>query len=288
MKILNGILFILSLSTSAHAQKYKGDSWSSISEKGSGVLSVVYYTQPGLIYKDHKTGEIKGVCVNILNDFVAFVKREHNKTITINYVGEEKKFSEFLASIQLSQNVLGVSNITVTDQRSQVLSFTPAFLGNPIIMLTHKDAPSVTNLSELKVKFSDYSAEVIKGSTHEEYMNRIKNEHIPSVKIQMAPSGSTIMDHIALNPKIFTIMDLTEFIYAVRNKLPLKKQNIKIVEKEEQLAFAMKKGSDWTKIWRSFLTDEYKNSVTYKKHIAEHLGTGFLSILATKESQKGI
>ena len=60
------------------AQKYQGESWSKVKETGSGKLVVVYYEQPGLIFKADD-GKIKGVCVDILSDFQKFVQTKHNK-----------------------------------------------------------------------------------------------------------------------------------------------------------------------------------------------------------------
>jgi len=50
-------------------------------------------------------------------------------------------------------------------------------------------------------------------------------------------------------------------------------------ELEDQLAFIFPKGSDWTPIWQEFLTPDFKESVAYKKIVAENLGTSFVNLI---------
>src|SRR5688572_6338319 len=79
------------------SQKYQGDSWATVKAKGSGVLTVVYSEQFGLVFKD-KDGKVKGVCVDILSDFARYIKEKHGKQIIIKYAGEIAVFSEFLST----------------------------------------------------------------------------------------------------------------------------------------------------------------------------------------------
>jgi hypothetical protein len=110
------------------------------------------------------------------------------------------------------------------------------------------------------------------------YINKIKKENWPSLTITYGPSGQEILKKIATNPKIFTILDFTEFVDANRKRLPIKKQNLEFGD-PEQLAFVMSKQSDWDEIWKLFMTDEYRKSPKYRKNISDNLGMAFLSIL---------
>lgn len=269
LSILVGLAYQLS------AQK-TGDSWSTVKANGSGSLAIVYYEQAGLI--QDVNGKPEGLCVEILKDFVDFVQAKHNKKITLQYVGKEPVFTNFLSTTQKSTYVLGVTNVTITDERKKILKFTPPFISNPVVLLTHKEAPAVTSFAELSKKLEGYTAEIIEGSTHLKYINKIKKENWPSLTITYGPSGQEILKKIATNPKIFTILDFTEFVDANRKRLPTKKQNLEFGD-PEQLAFIMSKQSDWDEIWKLFMTDEYRKSPKYRKNISDNLGMAFLSIL---------
>lgn len=270
------ILFFCFCVHLSFSQKYKGDSWAKVKSAGSGTLTVMYYEQPGLI--DEEGGKVKGACVDIINDFVSFVQTKYGKKIIVNYAGKEPVFTEFLKITEQTKDILGVTNVTITDERKKILKFTPAFLSNPVVLLTHKDAPSFTSLSEISTKLNGYTAEIIGGSTHAKHINKIKKENMPGLVINYGSNGPEILRKIGTNPKLFTILDFTEYVDATRKNLPVKRQNISFGEAEE-LAFVMSKQSDWDEVWKEFLTPDYRKGVRYRKIIADNLGATFLSIL---------
>ena len=276
MKNLRIPLLLFLFTTTGYGQKYQGESWAAIKAAGAGTLTVVYYEQPGLIYSE--AGKIKGACVDILNDFVAYVQTRYGKKITLNYAGKEPVFTQFLKVVQGTKDILGVTNVTVTDERKKILKFTPSFLSNPVVLLTHKNAPSIAGASDISEKLNGYSAEVIGGSTHLKHIEKIKKDYMPGLVITYGSNGPDILKKISTNPKLFTILDFTEYVDATRKNLPVKRQNVNFGEAEE-LAFVMSKQSDWDVLWNEFLTPDYRRSVKYRKMIADNLGTTFLSIL---------
>ena len=107
-------ILLVAVSHSIFSQKLAGDSWAHAKSSGSGVLTVIYSQQFGLIFKD-KSGQVKGVCVDILSDFARFLKEQHGTTLTIKYAAEIPAFSEFLSAAQHTPNILGVTNTTITE-----------------------------------------------------------------------------------------------------------------------------------------------------------------------------
>ncbi|HCW06479.1 MAG TPA: hypothetical protein DGG95_03830, partial [Cytophagales bacterium] len=270
------LALLLFISFFSFGQKYSGDSWATVTSKGTGVLGVVYYPQAGLIYEEG--GKMKGVCAELLTEFSAFVQSKYGKKVEVKYLGAEEVFSNFLKTCQTTPDILGVTNVTVTDERKKILKFTPAFLSNQETLITHKNAPAVENLSKISSVLNGYKAKVITGSVHVKYMEQLKKENFPSLTIEQGPSGPEILKEISTNPKLFTILDFTEYVDATRNRLPIKKQNVEIGAPQD-LAFVMSKQSDWDKIWNEFLTPEFRKSEKYRKIIANNLGGAYLSIL---------
>ena len=126
MKYIFIQLVFLFTTLSGFAQKYQGDSWAKVKSSGTGTLTVVYYEQPGLI--QDVDGKPKGVCVDIINDFVNYVQTKHGKKITIQYAGKEPVFTNFLSAAQNTPNILGVTNVTITDERKKILAIFIMFL----------------------------------------------------------------------------------------------------------------------------------------------------------------
>jgi ABC-type amino acid transport substrate-binding protein len=272
------LILILSLfSLISFAQKYQGESWSKVKSLGAGSLTVVYYEQPGLIFKG-EDGKIKGVCVDILSDFAAFVQTKYGKKVSIQYAGQETEFSNFLKVVQSTPNILGVTNTSITEDRKKIMKFTPPFMSTQLVLLTNKNAPSLKNLSGLKTVFAGFSAQVISGSTHVKYIEEIKKQYYPTLQVTYAPSSETVIKNLSTNQKLFSILDFTEYIGVVRKKIPVKRQEVELGNPEE-LGFIMAKQNDWDDLWKEFLTSDYRKSVRYKEIIAENLGSSFLSLV---------
>lgn len=279
MPLLKIVLFtsLTVVSTLVFSQKYQGDSWAQVKSAGTGVLTVVYSEQFGLIFKD-KDGKVKGVCVDILSDFAKYIKDQHGKTLTVKYAGEIAAFSEFLSTTQNTPHILGVTNTTITEERKKILKFSPPYMSNRQVMLTSNKSPSITSLTELPSKFTGFTAQVIAGSTHVQYVEKVKAEYMPTLRITQEVSGPTILKNLISNPKLFTIIDFTEFVDVVHRKLPIKRQMVDVGVVEE-LGFIMAKQTDWDIPLKEFLTSEYRNSIGYRKIISENLGVTFMNLV---------
>jgi ABC-type amino acid transport substrate-binding protein len=277
---LSKYVAIILLSLISHVtfcQKLAGDSWANAKNSGSGILTVIYSQQFGLIFKG-KDGQVKGVCVDILSDFARFLKDQHGTTITIKYAAEIPAFSQFLSTTQNTPHILGVTNTTITDERKKILKFSPPYMSNRQVMLTSNKAPSITSLKELPIKFPDFTAQVIKGSTQVKYVEKIKTDYMPALKITMEENGPDIIKNLSGDAKAFTIIDFTEFVEVVHRKLPIKRQMVEVGAVEE-LGFIMSKQTDWDVPLKEFLTTEYRNSMGYRKIITENLGATFMSLV---------
>lgn len=270
-------LVLMILPFTGFTQAYTGDNWAKIKANGSGTLTVVYVEQYGLIYKN-KEGKMKGICVDILSDLAAYAKEKYDKTVIVKYAAEEPVFSNFLKTVKSTPNILGVTNTTITEERKKIFKFSPPYMLNRLVMLTNNKVPSISSLKELSTKFSGFSAQVIGGSTHVQYIQKIKTEHMPTLNVTYEMNGPTIIKNLIANPKLFTVIDFTEFIDAVHKKLPIKLQQVDVGIVEE-LGFIMSTQSDWDGLLKEFLTTEYRNSIRYKRIISDNLGATFLSLV---------
>ena len=158
------------------------------------------------------------------------------------------------------------------------MGFSPAYMKNPMVLLTHNSAPSLSDLSEIRTKFQGFSAETITGSTHVKYINQIKENYYPDLKISYTTGGAIILNKLKSDTRLFTVLDFTEYFDAVKNRMPVKRHAVELGE-AEKLGFIMARNSDWGPLWNEFLTQEYLTSIRYRKIIAENLGHAFLSLL---------
>ena len=111
-----------------------------------------------------------------------------------------------------------------------------------------------------------------------QYIDKIKKQYYPSLNVVYAASSESVIKHLTSNPKVFSILDFTEYVGVVRKKLPVKRHDIDLGNAEE-LGFIMAKQTDWDEVWNEFLTADYRKSVRYKKIIADNLGSTFLNLV---------
>ncbi|MFD1002364.1 substrate-binding periplasmic protein [Ohtaekwangia kribbensis] len=270
------LLLLCSVFSPLYSQKYTGDSWSKVKSKGSGTLTIVYYDQAGLI--QNVNGKMKGVCVDILSDFAEYVKTKHGANLTLNYAGQEQEFSSFLKIAQTTPNILGVTNTSITEERKKIMKFSPPYMTTQLVLLTNQQAPTLAKLEDLSKTFNGFTAEVITGSTHVKYVDKIKKQYYPTLNVVYATSSESVIKHLTSNAKVFSILDFTEYVGVVRKKLPVKRHDIDLGNAEE-LGFIMAKQTDWDEVWNEFLTTDYRKSVRYKKIIADNLGSTFLNLV---------
>lgn len=264
---------------SIQAQVTEGDSWAKVNQIGSGTVNVIFYSTQGLI-EQQSDGSMKGMCVDIIGDFEEYVASTYAKKVQFNYVSEATVWMSFLTDVKKAgSGVLGVANTSITPTREKEYAFTPSYINSPLLLLTHKNAAKLTSLDQIKTSLVGYSAKVVSGSMHVDYMIDIKNNFYPDLNIQYGTSAESILSEMAENEKLFTMVDFTEFFYAIKNRFPIKRQMLTISDTDDQLAFVMPKGSDWEPIWKEFLSREYKASSRYKEIVTRNLGHQFVYLI---------
>jgi ABC-type amino acid transport substrate-binding protein len=279
MKHIIFSILLISITSISIAQISSGNSWSEVKKNGTGNINIVYYETPGIIEKG-SNGVFKGICADIIIDFKIYLKQAHNKDVTFNYIKRTDVWKSFLKDVKASEKgVLGVGNATITEERKSIYDFTPSFINNPMMLLTHKNVASMKSLDEIKTTLNGYTAKIVEGSTHINYINTVKKEYYPELNIILGQSGLSIVHDIVGDDKIFTIVDFTEFFYAIKQKLPIKRHSLSISNTKEKLGMIMPKGSDWAPLWHDFLTQEYKNSLRYREIITKNLGSQFAYLI---------
>jgi putative glutamine transport system substrate-binding protein len=253
-----------------------GDSWQKVKSAKSGTLLCVWNEAYGIAYKNEK-GVLAGVCIDILEDFRIYVNTKHSVSLAIEFV-EEKSFPRFLDRVQKSATLVGVSTVSVTEERKKRFQFSPYFISNPNVLVSHKDAPKLTSLDELSTVYKDFSVKVIGGSTHKSIANDLKSKYAPGLVITEGATSRDIFNEMRSNKELFTIIDFGEYLGAFKNKFPIVRQPVSL-DVDDKLAFLMSKSNDWEPLWREFLTSEYRKSAGYRKIIAKNLGLAYLGMI---------
>jgi len=227
-------------------------------------------------------GQVDGLCMDLLNDFVAYVKRTEGIDLTVDYKGTNPNdFNKFLSEVRTGRGgVIGLGNITITPARKQQYTFTPAFINNLTIIVTNKSVGTLKNMEDIQQQFAGMKAYAVEGSTNAANLEAIKSKYWPGLQIETLPSSPEVLDAVISDNASFTNLDLAYFLSATRAGKPIKRHPAGD-ERSEEFGLLMPKGTDWAPVWNRFLTSDYRNSTAYKQKIAEHLGATALKLLTS-------
>lgn len=273
------VMFLGLLSSPLYAQ-YSGDSWQKAKSSGSGTISFAYVETPGFVYKDN-TGNLTGICVDIMKDFVTYVKEKKGVNLSAKYVGDGSSFSGMYNNVKgSSAGVFGLGNITITEARKKEIKFSPAFITNFAILVTQNSVPTLKSLDEISQTFAGLTAYTAKGTLNYKRLLDIKSKYYPDMQIAYASSSPETLDKVLADPQTFSYLDLAFYLDAVQRKQPLKRHAVGD-QTSEQFGFIMPANSDWQPLMEEFFAADggYTNSIAYKKILSQHLGPTGVKLL---------
>lgn len=281
---LFGGVFLLLLLTSAGANaQLQGDTYASAKKKGEARVIYSYNETPGFVGKD-AAGNMNGLCVDLMHAFGLWLKKyEGIELKPVHYNEDAKDFKAYLANIQSGKGgTFGVGSITITDERKKLLGFSHPFMTNVSILITHRDTPALKEKKNIASAFSGMKAVVVKGTTNENWMARLKKELYPSLDIQYVASGNEAINQVIKNPKLFTQLDFIYYLNAIDNGMPVKRHAL-ADENSQRLGIVLPMNSDWLPLIDRFMK-AFVNSNEYRKIVTKNLGPNALKLLDSVNS----
>ncbi|MGD1843545.1 MAG: substrate-binding periplasmic protein [Thermonemataceae bacterium] len=249
------------------------DSWRNTEMNGKGTVIITYVEASSFVYKNEQE-QLAGICVDILKEFIKYVYQTKAVKLNIQVVKENDDFNSFLTQVKSGRGgVLGLGPITMTNQRKEEMYFTPPFLDNLSVLVTHSSMPTLSSLNDISGIFKGLKAYALKNSTQEIELLEIKKKYFPALEIAYVDNADELISKVAEDPNAFTKIDYLFYIAAVKNGQTVKRHPIGDL-RTKPLAFIMPYGCDWMPIWYEFMTglEGFRNSTTYKKILVKHLG----------------
>ena len=262
------------------AQGYSGDTWANVKSAKSGTISFAYVETPSFVYKD-KNGNLTGICVDIMSDFVKWVNDTKGVKLSSKFVGDGSSFRGMYDKTKTgSGGVVGLGNITITDERKKEVKFSKPFITNFAILVTQTTVPTLGKLEELPKVFSNFNAYTAKGTTNEKRILELKQKYYPAVKVSTTTTSQEVLEKVFADPAGFAYLDMAFYIEAVQMKKPIKRHPVGD-KAAEQFGFIMPTNSDWVPVMDEFFNANggYTNSKEYKTILVKHLGEAGVKLL---------
>ena len=275
------LLFALIANTHlALAQGYSGDTWASVKSAKSGTISLAYVETPSFVYKDN-SGNLTGICVDIMNDFVKWVNDTKGVRLSSRFLGDGSSFHGMYNKTKASSGgVVGLGNITITDERKKEVRFSPPFIQNFAILTTQPNVPTLTKLEDLPKTFGNFTAYIAKGTLNEKRILELKQKYFPAMKVASTTTSQEVLEKVFADPNGFAYLDMAFYIEAVQMRKPIKRHPVGD-KSAEQFGFIMPLNSDWSPMFEEFFAANggYTNTREYKLILIKHLGEAGVKLL---------
>lgn len=282
MKSLFTFLILLG-AASCLAQSYSGDTWKQAKKNGQCTLSLAYVQTPSFVYIDN-TGQLTGICVDIMNDFRAWVKENKKVTIESKFVGDGSSFRGMYDKVKISKGgVVGMGNVTITEERKREVKFTPPFITNFAILVTQSKVNTLSKLEDMPKTFAGLTAYAAKGTINEQRMVDLKTKYFPDLKLTYTTSSQETLEKIMTDPKSVAYLDLAFYLQGVQMKKSIKRHPV-ADKAVEQFGFIMPSGTDWLPVFEEFFAANggYLNTKEYKTILLKHMGEAGMKLMQSQ------
>jgi len=274
MKLLT---LIFALITGSACAQYTGDTWKQASAGGKGTLSLAYVETPSFAYMQN--GKLTGICVDLMNDFTAWIKDNKKVELESKFVGDGTSFRGMYDKVKASKGgVFGLGNITITDERKREIKFTSPFITNFAILITQNTVPTLAKLDDMPTTFKGLTAYSAKGTLNEKRMRDLKGKYFPDLPVTATTTSQETLEKVFADPKGVAYLDLAFYLEAVQLKKNIKRHPV-ADQAAEQFGIIMPPGSDWAPVFEEFIKTGYLNSAAYKNILVKHLGEAGMKLM---------
>lgn len=269
-----------------HAQNFSGSTYAEALENGAGDITVVYLEEDAFAYMD-ENGNLSGIHIDIFEHFSNWLRNSKGINLDINYVGEAESFARFYSSIQNAEGgVFGLGTVTILERRKSEVSFSPPFLTNIAVLVTHDDVPEIESMEDMSTAFSDLTGLNITGTTLEDRMRELQESHLPNMPLRNVESQVEALELIVNNPEYFCYLDLSIYWPAMQQGQSIRRHAVGD-QASELFGYIMPVDSDWAPVIEEFfnLGSGYRGTATYRNTLVRHLGVEVTRMLELARRQ---
>lgn len=212
--------------------------------QNADTLIINYYENYPYAYSEN--GKLKGIEIDIIEEYAAWVKSKKNTAITVVYK-PYKEFGAFYSSVKDGRkNIVGLGSVTANNQREQEVLLSAPYLQNLAVLITSGSVPSLKTktTAEVSKTFGGLSAITVNNSSHLNYLNDLKSQFLPGLKISFAENQNKVLETIVSDNKVFGYVDIIAYWAFLKNNQTkfLKIQKV-FSEPKERFSFVMPVGS---------------------------------------------
>jgi ABC-type amino acid transport substrate-binding protein len=242
--------------------------------RASGEAELVFFYVPssGFAYRDDE-GRLTGVTVELLRDFAGWVAETHGMDVRVEWVAEER-WADFYGYVRGSEGgAFGIGNVTITEPRRDELAFSPPYLTNVAVLVTHEEIPELEAMDDIAARFRGLTALPYPGTLHETRLEAIRDRWLPDMPTRPVASNDELVSLLASAPRYFGYIDVYNYWRAREAGHPLRRHAV-ADDASETFGIIMPHDSDWAPVMDDFFQADggYATSPRFEVLLRHHLG----------------
>ena len=238
-------------------------------------LILNYLENSPFCYSDGK--KPKGIEAEIIEEYVNWLKTKKNITVVVTY-NPFKEFDAFYTSTKTgSTKTMGMGSVTNNAAREKEILFSAPYLRNVALLITHGSVPTIKykTKEDISKTLNGLSALTVNASSHAAYLNELKRNYLPLLKINFEESQAKLLETIASNNKVFGYADIIAYwSYLKNNTTSYLKIQKSFSETKEYFSFIMPKNSVHAALINEFFESGFgfTSTKTYHQILEKYLG----------------
>jgi ABC-type amino acid transport substrate-binding protein len=245
---------------------------------GKAEVKVLYVGSTGWAYRDD-AGELTGVTVEIMRRFADWAQGEYDLALELAFI-EESDWTVFYQRVRdASGGVFGLGNVTITEARREELAFSPAYVTNVAVLISHRDIGLVDEPSDLARGFGKLTALAFADTLHEARLRALAEQYWPTMPLAFSRSNDDILARVAEGTH-FAYIDAYNYYRARQQGAPLH-HHPAFDDPGEEFGIIMPLDNDWQPALAKFFHADggLLNSPWYHELLSSHLGPEVAEIL---------
>ncbi|WP_143519945.1 ATP-binding protein [Reichenbachiella sp. 5M10] len=278
--------FLLLLSICFHFQpSHASDlTWQQAQLDGGGLLTIQYkLNEPFLIANDSLW--IEGMEYDMMIGFQHYLLNHYGVVLKYEWV-ERQSLVEIFERIQTinKPGEIGLDIISWTADREKNVKFSEPYFPDFQVLIANRSSPTVLQLGDFVQSYNHHTAITVAGTTYEKNLQEIKSSAGLDFEIKYIEKSTEIVQHVIRTPGSFGYIDLTRYLLALDNNLPVKRLNAYAV-KGHGLGVIFNKNSDWEVPFNEYLASQEFDRIR-DRGLDKYFGPDFQAFIDNLEDHK--
>lgn len=269
--LVKSLSWLLLLASSLAWSLDRGDFFAESEAHGAANLRVLWVASPGWA-EAGADGQPHGLTIDLMREFARWLNETHGLEVSLDFV-EEQDWRRFYDRVRDGEGGLfGLGNVTITEARRRELAFSPPYVRNVAVLISHADRAEIKQPQLMSDVLAGQRAMAFAGTLHEQRLRALAEAHWPDLSLDFSNSNREILDAVAAGTH-FAYVDGYNYLRARAEGAALRR-HAALDDPGERFGIIMPLNNDWRFLLEAFFARDggLMTSIWYRHLLESHLG----------------